>query len=149
MKRIDIILLKSDVFAEIASTTAYTGNKTVAADRSEFFERVATAGGDDEILSRYWREACAALADALRCFISAVTFGRETFSMTLEVSGSYDETLIPAAEQKILSIVATSVTMRWFRIAMPERAVEYEREMKLLFDSLLANLYYRKKPVKR
>ena len=149
MQTIKIILLKTDVMDRVAETTAYTGNKTETSDKAAFFERVATVTGDASILDRYWQDSCAALADSLRSFVREATFGKETFTMTLEVSNSYDLTLTPAAESGVLAIIAASITSRWFRITMPQRAEEWLKEARFQFSALLANLYHRKKPLRK
>ena len=147
--QIKIIVLKSDVISAIAETTDYTGNKTETADREEFHERVATVENDAELLSRYWQEVCATLADALRSFITEALFGRETFTLTLELSSSYDTSLTPAVEAGIFSIICSSITWRWFRLTMPSRADEWKKEASCQFSALIANLYHRKKPIRQ
>ena len=149
MQTIKIILLKSDVLAAIASNTSYTGTKTESANPGEFYDRVATVEKDAELLSLYWQDTCASLADALRTFIVEAKFGRETLTLTLEVSNSYDATLTPAVETGISAVVVAAMISRWFRITMPQRAAEWEKEATRQFEALLANLYHRKKPVRK
>ena len=146
MKKLEIIVLKSDVTAMIDNITRYTGKKTESANPGALLERVATVEADSVILGRYWQDACAHVADALRSFIASVQFGREILTLDMEVSNSYDESLTPAVETGIQSLLADIILCRWFRIAMPDRAAEWQREAAHQFDTLLANLYHRKKP---
>lgn len=146
MLNFDIIVLKADIMKEVEKTTTYTGNKTEVANQAVFHDRVATTSTDSDLLQRYWRDACAHLVDSLRAFIVNAQFGQETLRLTLEVSGSYDEALTPAVENGIFSHIAAAITARWFAITFPDRAEEWRLNALALFDCVLANLYYRKKP---
>ena len=149
MKIIKIIVLKSDIINMIGQDTDYAGTKTETADRNAFHQRVATTESDAVLLARYWQDACASLADLLRSFITDIQFGRETLSMTLEVSEAYDDSLTPAVESGVSAVLAAGITSRWFRFTLHDRADEWEKEASRRFGLLLANLYHRKKPQRK
>lgn len=148
MSKIEIIVLKSDVEAEVGKVTGYTGDKTEAENQSAFHDRVATTESDADLLSRYWRDACAHLVDSLRTFITEARFGRESLQLSLEVSGSYDEVLTPSVENGMFAYICAYIMTRWFAITFPERSKEWKAEAASQFDCLLANLYHRKKPIR-
>ena len=145
MKKLEFDIEKSSIEEMIGEATAYAGAKSVSGEGATY-ERVATAEGDRRILERYLSDACAAAVERLRPFVVGVNFSGERVRMTLEVSGSYEDSMQPAAESAFRSYLAAWATGRWMRLTMPEKWEEWRSETDRLLNELERNLYHRRRP---
>lgn len=146
MKIIKISIKNSDVFSEVAKTTAYTGAKAETDDPGGLFDRVATVSPDEELLERYRQMACSELIDALRMFVTGADFSGDSLMMTLEVSGSYDDSMTTSVITDIFSFLVAAISSRWFRVAWPAKAAEHEAECIRFLTETTRKLYHRKRP---
>ena len=145
MKNISIKINKDAIISEISLATAYAAAKADSNDRL-LFERVATIKADDEILHRFWREMTGKITHRLQEFIAATEVTDEFFSMTLEVSGGYDEILSPSVETDLFSCMAAGIISGWFRFSLPQRAAEWMQESDSFLDRAVSKLCHRSKP---
>ena len=76
MKTIIINIKRGDVLAEVGRITAYTGVKSDDSDSGALFERVATVEEDADLFARYWRDACAIVAERLKQFVGGPVGGK-------------------------------------------------------------------------
>lgn len=122
--------------------------RTVEAEEDviAIIDRVATIEEDRELLARYRDMACSELIEHLRNFVTKADFSGETLEMTLEVSGSYDDSFTSSLLTDIFSFIVASIAGRWFRITWKERAGEYEQEAERLVSEAIRKLYHRKRP---
>ena len=146
MKTIIINIKRGDVLAEVGRITAYTGVKSDDSDSGALFERVATVEEDAELFARYWRDACAIVAERLKQFVGGAGFGREELSLNLEVSGAFDDSLSPSVETAVFSVIAALLSARWFRLSMKEKAEEWEEEASRLLAEIERMLFHRRAP---
>lgn len=144
MKEILISISKKEVFDEVSLKTAYTGVKTEA--EKGFYDRVATVEADKELLERLLTESFGALTDALREFIKRADFEEASIALTLEVSGSYDDTFTPSLKNDLFSAVAADVAQRWFRFSYAEKAEELKEEKNMFLKRAVSKLCHRSKP---
>ena len=147
MKIFKINIAKVNILHNVALTTAYAAVKSVAS--REAFDKMATIDEDMEILNGFFSEVCSEIADNLKEFISAVAISGDKFELSLEVSGAFDESLIPSIESDAYAAVVAGITARWFRYSYPERAAEWDVENKQLLRRLLSKLCHRRKPVRQ
>lgn len=148
MKIIKIYVKNADIFAEVAKTTAYAGAKTDSGDPATTFDRVATVDPDENLLERYRQMACSELIDALRAFVTGADFSGPTLSLTLEVSGSYDDSLTRSVETDIFSFIVAAISARWFRVTWPAKAGEYGEEARGFITEATRKLYHRRRPMR-
>lgn len=144
MKILNISIKKAEILEEVALAAAYSGAKTEAAEG--FFDRVATIEDDSGILSRFWTLICGRVADKLKNFITASEISGDSLSLTLELSGAYDDTLSPSVKSDLFSAMASGVTAKWFRITFPARAPEWEDQSAELLERALSKLCHRLPP---
>lgn len=79
----------------------------------------------------------------------AATILGATLSLTLEVSGAFDDSLSPSVATDIFSFLVASVAARWFRITWPGRSGEYLTESENILSEIIRKLYHRRRPVRR
>lgn len=149
MKKIEFIVEKTTIEREIGESTAYAGAKSPARDEGDTFDRVATVDDDSGVLARYIAEACCAAAERLKQFVTGIDFLGDRIRLTLEVSGSYDDSMMSAAENAFGSYLSAYALSRWMRLALPEKAGEWEAEAMRLMSELERNLYHRRRPLRR
>ncbi|MCH5228548.1 MAG: hypothetical protein J1F12_00955 [Muribaculaceae bacterium] len=146
MKTVNIDISKKDILEVVAINTAYTGAKNPG--DSSIFERVATISEDDEMLSRHWPVVFGSLSDKLRNFIVDSQYGADSFSISLELSGAFDEAMLPGVKNDLFSYVAAAMTSHWFLFSFPEKWEEWEKRGRELLDSAVAKLCVRRRPVR-
>lgn len=147
MKYINISVKNSDLYAEIAKTTAYAGAKSPEGET--VFDRVATVGQDEELLARYRLSAASSLVDHLRAFVTGADFAGDSINLKLEVSGAYDDTLTASVATDAFNYLVSDISARWFRITMPGKSSEYEADARASLSELTRKLYHRKRPQRR
>ena len=144
MKILNISIEKSKILEEVALASAYSGAKTEGSP--DFFDRVATIEEDAGLLSRFWTRMCGTVTDKLKSFITASETTDESLSLTLELSGAYDDSLTPSVKSDLFSAMAAGVAAGWFQITFPSRAHEWEAQSELLLKRCFSKLCHRKKP---
>ena len=145
MKIIEIIINKAEIFNEVSLNSAYTGAKSSPED-SGFFDRVATVEADEELLSKFWTEMCGETTDRLREFIQTTATTAEAFKLTLEVSGSYDDSLTGSVTADISSAFTAGMCAGWFRFSVPALSEQWRLDSANLFRRAISKLCYRKRP---
>lgn len=146
MKQINISFSPQEVFAEIALQSAYAGVKN--GDSSRFFDKVATAKSDEALLNRFLTEMAGVIADHLKAFVVDYSCSPASFSISLEVSGAYDDSLTLSVTSDLFAALSAGVTARWFALAYPEKASEFSAKTDALLSRVYSKLYSRKKPAR-
>ncbi len=146
MKIININIKRGEIDADLSKITAYTGVKSPSADLSSDPDRIATVDEDAALLNRYWHNAGNTLADSLKEFITGFVIDDDSMALTLEVSGSFDDSLTPSVEGDLKAFVAAAMTRAWFAITLPDRAAEWDTEASRLLRDASRLLYHRRRP---
>lgn len=146
MKNVKIIIEKTKILEDVRMQTAYAGAKS--GDDKGIFLKVAALRSDDELLTGFWRGLCGRITDVLKDFNLVADISDQRMEISLELSGSYDETLTPSVASDIESAIASGVTARWFSITCPEKVAEYEALAEGKIRSFVGKLCHRKRPVR-
>ena len=146
MKNLIIIITKSTVLDDVSLNSAYAGAKSN--DGKASFDKVAVIEQDEAMLSRFWTEMCGKITDKLKEFVAVSSLTSDKFSLTLELSGAYDESMSQSVVEDLKAALATGVTARWFRYTLSDRAEEWDAQSTRLLDSALSKLCHRSKPVR-
>lgn len=145
---------RADVYAELASSTAYTGvkrSKDPAAQDDEALDRIATIDEDKEQLQRFWDEARTEVAQALIRFIITEEMDETTgyYRLTLELPSSFDETMLPSMQLSLFSYFVQSIAARWFALASNKGDVEaYAAGAKAYLDDVRQKAFYKRRPTR-
>jgi len=150
MIRLEFNVPKSRLEDAVAQNTAYTGAKaSMGADSDGCYQRVATVDEDGALLERFVGEAFMAAVERLKGFVAEASLADGAAHLVMEMSESYDTGMRGAAEAAFEAYLAAAATARWMRIAMPEKAAEWDAEKDRLLDELVRNLYHRRRPRRR
>ena len=144
MKQIEIIINKVEVLDEISLNSAYAGTKTVGEEG--FYDRVATVEADSLLLSRFWTEMYGEVTEKFREFIVKAEKTETDFSLTLELSNAYDESLTPSVREDIFGGMVKGMMAYWFRYTCPDKSPEWQKESSSLLSRAFAKLCFRKRP---
>lgn len=144
MQIIKISISNSSIFEEISLASAYAGAKKD--DEKGFYDRVATVNADETLLNRFVTEMHGVVADRFREFLTSTECGEEALGFTLEVSGSYDNSLTPSVKEDIFRGIVAGVISRWFRFTFPSQEETYRIQTDRFLERAYAKLCQRRKP---
>ncbi len=128
MKSIEFVYSRESLESAIGEATAYAGIKNETADNGATFLRVATVAEDCRLLSGFLSQACGAAADRLRGFVGDTSYDGKALKVSLEVSGSFRDTMKGRVESGFRDFVVAYATARWMRLAWSEKAPDWERD---------------------
>lgn len=156
MKEVILKVNKAQVYDEVAKTTSYAGLKAMTKDDMASYSRMFTTDEDRMMLERFWNETCDMVTDTLKPFLSSVSevtisHGVELsrdYSITLEMSNSYNERLTESINNSIYSYFVQSITGKWFAFGDKEEVEPYLKGAAAFLTEALQKLYYKKKPVR-
>lgn len=139
---------QSEVFKEVAQTTAYTGAKMD--DDANAYERVATVDEDQPELKRFWDESRAEIA---KTFISmlvgeGMAEDGDTYELVLNVSVAFDTALQPSMELGLFSYFVQSITAKWYVYANKKEASEFAGVGKNILEEVKEKAFFKKKPMR-
>lgn len=144
MYKIDIVFNKSNIFDEVSLNSEYIGAKNESDEN--IYERVSTVSADEDLLNRFLTEMQGVIIEKLREFITDVKYSSQDFSVTMELSGAYDEALTPSVKEDLFAAMSKGVCARWFRFTYPAKSSEWLNQSDALLSRAYAKLCYRKKP---
>ncbi len=152
METVTFTVRKANVYEEVAKTTAYTGAK-ITGDASAY-QRIFTTDADRLMLERFWTEACNAVADLFKPFITSLSDITEShhaditkdFVVELELSSSYDTALNNSIESSLFSFFTNLIVSKWSEISNKNEAEKYATTAAAMLTDVRSKIYYRKKP---
>lgn len=147
MKNVPIKINKAEIFERVSLSSAYTGAKDIK--DPAIYDRVATINEDETLLTGFWQETCGIITEKLREFILSIEDSADELSITMELSGSYDEALTPSVVEDLKGVLTTGIAGRWFRFTYPEKAADWLSQSSTLLNRAFSKLCYRKKPTRK
>lgn len=146
MRTIIINISRIDVFNDVAKTASYTGAKMVGDD--DAYERISITDQNMELFNSYWNVAVSLLCDNLKEMIQTITHTSEGLTISLNVSNSFDISLVSSINASIKAFFVEIILGKWFEIAnKQEFQARYNSGVEMLTDAL-RKLYYRKAPTR-
>ena len=144
-----IKIIKAEVMAEVKKTSAYLGAKTVTQDGGNMYGRIATIKEDDEMLRRYFDEACANVATAGKDYLKGTTAvdGENTvWLMTFDMPFGYNMAANSMLYQYAFSYIVSYVLMKWLMMCgftdnLDAYAATTEGNLKSFADALRTRHY--------
>jgi hypothetical protein len=134
---------KEDVYNEVAKTTSYTGAKM---DDDAAYDRIFTTEDDKAMLERFWNESKNAIAGSLKKFLASETETGATYTLTLELSASFDESLLKSMERSLFSFFVMNITAKWYTFTNKEEATDYAAGAATNVEDIMRKAFFKKKP---
>ncbi len=155
MTAILLIVRKKDVMSEVSKTTAYIGAKATG-DETAYY-RIATSKGDEEMLERFWSEACAAATNSLKHWISTgagmpgtgiPAADEEDFALSLDMPGNFNAALADTMQGELANYAVQSILSKWLPLAGSDEAEQYATLAGATMAGIIQMGYTRRRPYK-
>lgn len=146
MKELILSLNKEDVYNEVAKTTSYTGAKME--DDKAAYARIFTTDGDKEILERFWNESKNAAAGTLKKLLNNEQEENGTYTLTLDISNSFDDSLRSSMERSLFSFFVMNIVSKWYVFTNKKEAGAYAESALSDMEDVVRKAYFKKRPTR-
>lgn len=134
---------KENVYNEVAKTTSYTGAKM---DDKAAYERIPITDEDRVMLERYWSESKNTICNSMKKFLVDEQENGGTYTLTLELSASFDESLLESMERSLFSFFVMNITAKWYTLANKQEATDYAAAAATNVEDIMRKAFFKKKP---
>ena len=148
MANLTLTIEKSDIYEEVAKTTAYIGAKNKLEDGKSAFDQVFVTDADLTMIERFFNESLDALINVLKRFISVGSVVDGTITWQLEVSSRFDDNLLESIKSSAKSFLVNSIIGKWCEITANDKVKEYEDNAAALLLDIKEKAFFKKKPTR-
>ena len=143
-----ITIKRSDVYEEVAKTTAYIGAKNKLEDGKSAFDQVFVTDADLTMIERFYNESVGALRNALKRFIAWESVEDGSTRWTLEMPGRFDDNLLSSINSSANSFLVNSIIGKWCEITANDKVKEYADNAAALLLDIKDKAFFKKKPTR-
>lgn len=146
MKEIKLVISKTEVLKSVSLNSEYTGAGAFV--DVTLYDRVTTAEVDEALLHRFWLEMAGEVMEKLQPFIVNSSLDDNGLTLTLEVSGSYEDSFTPSVLTDLAAAFSAGISGRWFRLTCADQSLEWIQQSFNLLDRVVSKLCFRRRPVR-
>lgn len=143
-----LTIKKSDIYEEVAKTTAYIGKKTTVEDGKSAFDQIFVTEADLAMIERFFNESLDALRNVLKRFISGGSGADGTISWNLDMPSRFDDNLLSSINSSANSFMVNSIIGKWCEITANDKVKEYADNTAALLLDINEKAFYKKKPTR-
>ena len=143
-----LTIKKSDVYEEVAKTTAYIGAKNKLEDGKSAFDQVFVTDADLTMIERFYNESVDALRNALKRFIAGESAEDGSTKWTLEMPSRFDDNLLSSINSSANSFLVNSIIGKWCEITANDKVKEYVDNAAALLIDIKEKAFFKKKPTR-
>lgn len=143
-----LTIKKSDVYEEVAKTTAYIGAKNKLEDGKSAFDQVFVTDEDLTMIERFFNESLDALRNVLKRFISGGSGVDGTITWQLEMPSRFDDNLLSSINSSANSFLVNSIIGKWCEITANDKVKEYVDNAAALLLDIKDKAFFKKKPTR-
>ena len=144
-----LTIKKSDVYEEVAKTTAYIGAKNKLEDGKSAFDQVFVTDADLTMIERFFNESLDALRNVLKRFISGGSGVDGTITWQLEMPSRFDDNLLSSINSSANSFLVNSIIGKWCEIIANDKVKEYaDNDAAALLLDIKDKAFLKKKPTR-
>lgn len=143
---IELNVKKNEVLEEVAKTSAYSGSKMTEDEGA--YERIFTTDADREMLERFWSESQVAVCEAMKKFLADEGETDDGYTVSLELSKSFDDVLQGSMEKELFSFFVMNITAKWFVFTNKKEAGDYGTAAQELLVGVRKKALYKKRPTR-
>lgn len=143
-----LTIKKSDVYEEVAKTTAYIGAKNKLEDGKSAFDQVFVTDADLTMIERFFNESLDALRNVLKRFISGGSGVDGTITWQLEMPSRFDDNLLSSINSSANSFLVNSIIGKWCEITANDKVKEYVDNAAALLLDIKDKAFFKKKPTR-
>lgn len=146
-----IEIRKSDVLTEVRRTTAYAGAKTpenvpLPAGAKNAYEVFKATEENDDLLERFYKEACDDVTALLGRFITSVD---DTYKAECDMPSNYDTALTASLTGSLRNYMINEICARWLQVAEKAEWKNYADNATANMMDARGKLYNRKRPTRK
>lgn len=134
---------KENVYNEVAKTTSYTGAKM---DDEAAYDRIFTTEEDKTMLERFWDESKNTICNSMKKFLVNEKESNDTYTLTFNLSASFDESQLESMERSLFSFFVMNVTAKWYTLANKQEATDYAAGAATNVEDIMRKAFFKKKP---
>ena len=143
-----LTITKSDIYEEVAKTTAYIGAKDKLEDGKSAFDQVFVTDADMTMIERFFNESLDALRNVLKRFISGGSGVGGTITWQLEMPSRFDDNLLESIKSSANSFLVNSIIGKWCEITANDKVKEYADNAAALLLDIKEKAFFKKKPTR-
>ena len=143
-----LTIKKSEVYEEVAKTTAYIGAKNKLEDGKSAFDQVFVTDADLTMIERFFNESMDALRNVLKRFISGGSGADGTITWQLEMPSRFDDNLLESIKSSVNSFLVNSIIGKWCEITANDKVKEYADNAAALLLDIKEKAFFKKKPTR-
>ena len=143
-----LTIKKSEVYEEVAKTTAYIGAKNKLEDGKSAFDQVFVTDADLTMIERFFNESLDALRNVLKRFISGGSGVGGTITWQLEMPSRFDDNLLSSINSSVNSFLVNSIIGKWCEITANDKVKEYADNAAALLLDIKEKAFFKKKPTR-
>ena len=148
MANFTLTITKSDIYEEVAKTTAYIGAKNKLEDGKSAFDQVFVTDADLTMIERFFNESLDVLRNVLKRFISGGSGVDGTITWQLEMPSRFDDNLLESIKSSANSFLVNSIIGKWFEITANDKVKEYADNAAALLLDIKDKAFFKKKPTR-
>lgn len=148
MANFTLTITKSNIYEEVAKTTAYIGAKNKLEDGKSAFDQVFVTDADLTMIDRFFNESLDSLRNVLKQFISGVSVADVTITWQLEMPSRFDDNLLESIKSSANSFLVNSIIGKWCEITANDKVKEYADNAAALLLDIKDKAFFKKKPTR-
>ena len=148
MANFTLTITKSDIYEEVAKTTAYIGAKNKLEDGKSAFDQVFVTDADLTMIERFFNESLDALRNVLKRFISGGSEVDGTITWQLEMPSRFDDNLLSSINSSANSFLVNRIIGKWCEITANDKVKEYADNAAALLLDIKEKAFFKKKPTR-
>ena len=148
MANFTLTITKSDIYEEVAKTTAYIGAKNKLEDGKSAFDQVFVTDADLTMIDRFFNESLESLRNVLKRFVSGVSVADVTITWQLEMPSRFDDNLLESIKSSANSFLVNSIIGKWCEITANDKVKEYADNAAALLLDIKDKAFFKKKPTR-
>lgn len=148
MANFTLTITKSDIYEEVAKTTAYIGAKNKLEDGKSAFDQVFVTDADLTMIDRFFNESLDSLRNVLKRFISGVSVADVTITWQLEMPSRFDDNLLESIKSSANSFLVNIIIGKWCEITANDKVKEYADNAAALLLDIKDKAFFKKKPTR-
>ena len=143
-----ITIKRSEVYEEVAKTTAYIGAKNKLEDGKSAFDQVFVTDADMTMIDRFFNESLDSLRNVLKRFISGGSGADGTITWQLEMPSRFEDNLLSSINSSANSFLVNRIIGKWCEITANDKVKEYADNAAALLLDIEDKAFFKKKPTR-
>lgn len=148
MANFTLTITKSEIYEEVAKTTAYIGAKNKLEDGKSAFDQVFVTDADLTMIERFFNESLDALRNVLKQFISGGSGVDGTITWQLEMPSRFDDNILESINSSANSFLVNSIIRKWCEITANDKVKVYADNAAALLLDIKDKAFFKKKPTR-